>query len=198
MGYTTFTKQLVSEYISEYRPKYVIDLGAQNDFSGPNLPAPYISEWYKSQGIQYECIDLNAENNAHVDDLSKVFKQPNGFQWDLVCDIGTGEHVGDNGKFSWEAFYNCWLNKWNLCTVGGLIISENPMTGNWPKHGFNYLDTDFYYELCRFANADLLDTGTQAATGNTIDGWNVWGVIRKYGDGFMSLDEFKTLPIKQS
>jgi hypothetical protein len=71
MGYTQHTKEVVEKYVKEFSPKNILDLGSQNDFSQPLLPAPYISEWYKSKGIFYECIDLNKENEAWAVDLSK-------------------------------------------------------------------------------------------------------------------------------
>ena len=198
MGYTTFTKQLVEKYIQEYSPKSVLDLGSQNDFSGPNLPAPYISLWYQGKGIHYECVDLNGENNAFVWDLSKLPDAiKGGHEYDFVVDAGTSEHVGDNGKFGWEAIYNCWLNKWNLLKVGGIMISENPLEGNWPEHGFNYYNQSFYTKLSSIADCKLLETGKHAAMGNVTDGWNVYAVLQKTGQKFMTLEEFETLPLKQ-
>lgn len=198
MGYTAFSKQLVEKYISEYNPKSVIDLGAQNDFSGPNLPAPYISEWYIEKKIKYACIDLNGENGAAKQDLSMVFKSPRGWQDDFVLDMGTSEHIGRDGEFDWEAIYNCWCNKFFLCREGGIIISENPMSENWPKHGYNYYVSDFYIQLSKIADLNLLEVGRHAATGNVTDGWNVFAVMEKTGSSFCSLEQFKTLPLKQS
>lgn len=198
MGYTFFSKQLVQKYMQEFKPKSVVDLGAQNDFSYPILPAPYISDFYYANGVEYGCIDLNGENGASTQDLSRVFKAPGGWQADLVCNFGTSEHVGCNGKFQWDALYNCWANMHNLLKIGGILICENPMTNNWPLHGFSYLETNFYHELCKVADYELLETGTQAAMGNENDGWNVWGVLKKTGPRFAHPDEFILLPIKQS
>lgn len=214
MGYTALTKQLVKELIGTYNVKSVVDLGAQNDFSGPNLPAPYISEWYRENGIgRYMAIDLNGENFSYKLDLSKPLpedflnykdKLSNGDPFlfsrivDMVGDIGTSEHVGDDGKFGWEAIYNCWLNKHNLLKIGGIMVNENPKTGNWPAHGFNYYTRDFYMELCKIAGYNLIAIGEQAAMGNVTDGWNIFSVMEKTSEKFVSLEEFKRLPLKQS
>lgn len=216
MGYTSFTKKKVQEIVYRYFIKEVCDFGAQNDFSGPSLPAPYISEWYKSKGIKYYCIDLNGENGACQIDLG--FPIPEEFYYDglkrkewlkidplpsckITCflvDAGTSEHVGRNGRFDWEAIYNCWANKWNLLVNGGIMYNENPLSGNWPKHGWNYYTEDFYRELDKMLGGVVLSQGLHAACNNTIDGWNIWSIIKSNGRPFISLDEFKTLPLKQS
>lgn len=198
MGYTSFTKTLVQGIIDEYRPKSVVDLGSQNDYSYPTLPAPYISDWFRDQWIEYGCIDLNGENAAAVKDLSEVFTKPDGIRYDMVCDIGFSEHVGDNGKFGWEAIYNCWVNKHNLLKIGGIMVNENPATQNWPGHGFSFYTADFYLGLCKMTKYKLLEIGRQAAMGNVTDGWNIFSVLEKVSDEFVSLEQFKTLPLKQS
>lgn len=218
MGYTAFTKELVEKVIKTYNPQSVMDLGAQNDFAQPYLPAPYISDWYDWKGIRYMCIDLNGENKAYALDLSEPLPEdfieyrvekgelgatePFVFSRmvDMVCDMGTSEHVGKDGKFSWEAIYNCWLNKWKLLKVGGIMVNENPLTKNWPRHGFNYHTVEFYKELAdaMLNSMTLLEVGTHPACHNTTDGWNAWAVIRKTGEAFVSLEEFKKMSIKTS
>lgn len=194
MGYTSFTKELVENIIKEYRPKRVVDLGAQNDFSGPSLPAPYISEWYESMGIEYSCIDLNGENGAIVGDLGKKW-YPLDIN-DIVGDIGTSEHIGADGHFDWEAIYNCWLTKFGLCKIGGLIVSENPKTGHWKNHGFQWYCQSFYHQLESACDMKILDIGEVCATGNCDTGQNVYCVLLKTGDEFISFDYFKMLDIK--
>jgi hypothetical protein len=193
MGYTHFTVSLVEPLLDKVTS--VVDLGAQNDYRQP-LPAPYVSEWYKSLGKRYESVDLSAENNCRVIDLSKPSKWVNSV--DLLVDAGTSEHVGDNGKFGWEAIYNCWLNKHNWLRVGGYMVNENPKTGNWPGHGFNYYTQEFYTSLSAFGGYELMNVGEHPAMGNTTDGWNVWSIMRKVKDEFITLDQFKTLELKQS
>ena len=55
MGYTSHTIQLIEKFVNEEftSSPFVIDLGAQNNYSQPNLPAPYMSEWYKERGVEY-------------------------------------------------------------------------------------------------------------------------------------------------
>lgn len=173
-----------------------MDYGAQNLYNQPKLPAPYASTWYKELGIEYVCIDLNGENGALQIDLAYPIKEDLG-QFDLVVDAGTTEHVGIDGKFSWEATYSAWLNKFNLCKIGGFIYSENPLTENWPGHGFAYHTEEFYKEISGRTLMPLLQLGKHPACNNTVDGWNVYSTLMKVSSDFISLEEFKELPIYQ-
>lgn len=179
MGYTNKSIDIVNRYLREV--KSVCDLGAQNNYAQPRLPAPYMSEWYKSNGISdYMAIDLNGENESKQWDLSEPLKTTKKF--DLVADFGTSEHVKD--------LYQCMLNVHNLTKVGGLMIHENPKTGNWPLHGFHYRDKDFYYQLAEMNGYQLEQLEEHPAMGNTTDGWNVIAVMRKTKEGFISREQF--------
>jgi len=197
MGITNFGTALLDRYIDKMPVKTVLELGAQNlhhsDYSG----LPYASEYYLSRGFtQYETIDLNGENNAHKLDLGKPI---NIGQFGLVTDFGTSEHVCVDSSHSITAFYNCIKNKHNACMVGGLIISENPKTGNWVEHGHNYYTTEFYKQLCEMNDYELLEVGEHPAMNNTIDGWHIYSVIRKKSDKpFCSFKDFATLPVLKS
>ena len=198
MGYTQFTIDKVQGLINKYNPKSVIDLGAQNNFAQPLLPAPYISEWYESKGIFYNCIDLNGENKAQQIDLSKeVLGMILPYQ--MLVDAGTQEHVSDEqGRFSWEAIYNCWKIKHDLLNVTGVMYNENPKTGNWPEHGRSYFTKEFYYGIISLAGYELLDIGEHAACNNFVDGWNVYATLRKISNKFPTIEEFKTLDLRLS
>lgn len=194
MGYTQFTKDKLKPYLR--RGKMIVDLGSQNDYAD-KFPAPYISDWYKAATMGYWCIDLNGENGARRHDLGEL--QP-GYvsNCDIVVDAGTSEHVGRNGEFDWTAIYNCWCNKFNLATTDGIIYSENPQTGSWPLHGFNYYTTAFYYQLADHSSLSIIDIGVHAACGNKKDGWNVWCLMAKFGNRFPDLQQFKTFDLRTS
>lgn len=195
MGYTSFTIGKIEPLLINV--KSIVDLGAQNNYAQPNLPAPYISQWYDNKHILYECIDLSGENRALAADLSELlFVSTETF--DLVVDAGTSEHVGKGGAFSWEAIYNCWLNKHNLLKIGGLMYNENPETGNWPGHGFNYHTIKFYYQLAELTDYKILDLGEHPAMGNTTDGWNVFSILKKKSEKFPTLEEFIKMDIRKS
>lgn len=201
MGYTSHTISMLEMVIKQHKPQNVLDLGSQQLYNQPKLPAPYASEWYLPQGIKYTCIDLNGENGALVCDLSEPtanIEGPNSFNWDMVVDAGTSEHIGKNGKFSWEAIYNCWHTKFKAVKIGGVIYSENPAEGHWPGHGFSYYTFDFYHKLHLCSGLNLLKWGHVCAMGNCETGKNVWAVQIKVSDQWPSLEIFKTLPLKQS
>ena len=192
MGYTHETTRIIDPYLPHI--KSVVDLGAQNDYRVP-LPAPYTKDSYYA-GKDYEAIDISGENGSTPLDLSKLHKFDK--QFDLLVDAGTSEHVGTNGKHDIKAIYNCWKNKHNLVKVGGYIISENPKTGHWPGHGFNYYTEAFYACLVQVCGYRLIDVGCVAAMGNTTDGWNVYSVLQKNQEEFCSIREFKTCGIETS
>lgn len=197
MGYTSFSKDKVQGIIDTYKPKSVMDFGSQNDFSGPDLPAPYISEWYKEKGMEYTCIDSNAENGALVIDLTYPIKEKLG-KFPLVVDCGVMEHLERESQFSWEAVYNGWLNKHNLCRIGGIIYSENPKTESWPGHGYNYHTEEFYKQLAKATDYEILDLGEHPACHNIIDGWNIYCTLKKGSDKFPTLKQFSKFSILPS
>ena len=192
MGYTHETTNIIDKYLQHVQS--VVDLGAQNDYRFP-LPAPYVKDSYYKEK-DYEAIDISGENGSTPLDLSKLHKFTK--QYDLLVDAGTSEHIGTGGKYDIKAIYNCWKNKHNLVKVGGYIISENPKTGNWPGHGFNYYTEDFYRTLSAKCGYNLFSVGSVAAMGNYTDGWNVYSVLQKVNDKFCTLDEFKECGIKTS
>ena len=199
MGYTGFTKRIIQTVIDNYNPKSIIDLGAQQDYDQPNLPAPYIDVWYKGMGVDYCCIDLNGENVAMILDLSEPIKRVMALDriFTLLVDAGTSEHIGKDGSFSWQAIYNCWYNKHNILQTEGIMVSENPKTGNWPGHGFNYYTKEFYRQLEAATDYHIILLDEHPAMGNEIDGWNVMCVMQKKSDKFPTLEEFMQFDLKQ-
>jgi hypothetical protein len=187
MGYTAFTLSNIDLLIKQRGIKSALDFGAQNNYAQPTLPAPYMSEWYKEKGIIYESIDLSGENGCVVQDLTEPFDL--GTKFDLCVDAGTLEHVTD--------LYMGLQNLFNHCKTGGYIYRENPKTGNWPRHGFNYMTEAFYIELQAIAGIEIMSLGEHAATGNTTNGWNIYCLMTKTSDKFPTLEQFKRLPIYQ-
>lgn len=195
MGYTDFTVRLLEKVIKQYQPKSVIDAGAQNLFNQPLLPAPYASTFYDGLGISYRCIDLNGENGADEWDLGTIL--PYVPIADLFVCAGTKEHVGKDGAFSWEAIYNCFYNYHRMTRIGGIQVHENPLTGHWPGHGFQYFSEAFYKEFAALTDYEILELGTNCAMGNCETGMNVYCVLRKHSERFPTLNDFKKLSLYQ-
>jgi hypothetical protein len=168
--------------------KSVLELGAQNFYhTYPSVKyGDYADKYYKAKGVEhYECIDLNGENNAKVWDLSKPIA-PFGL-YDLVTDLGTQEHI--SVEMSMEALYNCWATKY--FAASRLIVSANPKTGNWPKHGAYFFTTKFYEELAYLTRMRIVKLNEKPAMGNTTDGWEVMCVLEKTpASRWIGLDEF--------
>jgi len=205
MGYTHFTVEKLEEIIKERNPKSILDFGAQNMYNQAEDPAPYAKEWYESKGIKYVSVDINSEHGSIPLNLSNPLSEQLELseeltkQYDLVVDAGTTEHVGVDGKHNVEAFYNAWKTKYDLCKVGGVIYSENPKTGSWPGHGFNYHTMTFYHQLITLLGlTETLQMNEHAACHNVIDGWNVYCSFIKPNREFISLEQFKTLDFKLS
>lgn len=193
--------------------KYVIDLGSQNDYDIGGAKPPFISEWYKSKWIEYSCIDLAGDNDALEIDLSEIVHLIEVA--DMIVDAGTSEHVvrmksyhsdsfhdghinsiyPDEVLDVEEGFYNCWMNKFINCRVGGFIVSENPKHGHWPDHGYHYITQEFYHQLAEKIDAEIVEIGEHAASGNSETGMNVFCILRKTGDNFTSMENFWALPI---
>jgi hypothetical protein len=215
MGITAFDIKFLEKYIDKYKPDRVIEFGSQNLYITQTNKPPFASEWYNEKGVYYECIDLGGDNNAIQKDVSYPIAV--GRQYPLVTDFGFGEHVVQmedyipvtynhhitsvypKGEINIEdGYYNFWLNKHNLCKIGGLIISENPESKSWLGHGYTYLVEDFYKELAKVTDYEILELGRHPAMGNDKDGWNVYSVIRKHSEVFPSFDIFNSLPIFKS
>ncbi len=217
MGYTNFEKELISPYLK--KPGRVIDLGSQNDYTTGATNPPFISDWYKQHGWDYESIDMAGDNDSLILDLSRLL-QKNITRANILVDAGTGEHVVQAEK--WQVtpfhygyinsvypvgsvdidagFYNLWLNKHNLLVPGGIMFNINPMTCNWPKHGYTYLTEMFYVEIANLFGYEVISIGKNAAMGNTTDGWNIYSVLEKIGWGVPvpSFETFKKLSYLKS
>jgi hypothetical protein len=214
MGYTSFTKQLIEPYLKGV--KSVLDFGSCNDFSTGDVPPPFISKWYEDKGKDYTSIDLAGDNNSLK--LNWCYPLPESLgQFDIVVDAGSSEHsaiakaytnvrynenvnsIYPSGDIDAErGYYECWLNKHNLCKVWGLIISENPESKSWHGHGYSYITENFYTQLAKIAAYEILVLGRHPAMGNDKDGWNIFSVIRKHSESFPSFDDFSKLPIYKS
>jgi hypothetical protein len=213
MGYTTHTKQLVQKVLGNNKVESVVDLGSCNDYDIGGLKPPFISDWYESEGIYYVSIDLAGDNDALPLDLS----QPLDFEmfslqfpFDLVVDAGTGEHLVQMEEYETvpfheghihsiyptkiksieQGYYNGWLNKFNLCKAEGHIISINPKTGSWPHHCYTWVDINTYLQLSKISGLNIIEIGEHAASGNSVDGWEIFCVMKKLGNYFPSLEEF--------
>jgi hypothetical protein len=190
MGIHDKSLQLLEWFFSKYpSTTTVLELGSQNFYQtyGSARYGQYGDVYYKLKGIKkYDCIDLNGENKAKVLDLSKPIDSLASY--DLVTDFGTQEHISPTMDI--EALYNCWTTKYNAALHH--IISVNPKTGHWPKHGAYFFTMAFYQVLARLTGLKILRLEEHFAMGNSVDGWEVACVFEKTDKShWITLDEFR-------
>lgn len=186
MGLTQNSYDLMMRYAKT--GDSILELGNQIIFFGNDYGKP-AKPMFEKMGLKHVSVDTNGQDGAIILDLSK--KIPLQYYlcianlFGIVTDFGTSEHVSN--------FYNCWLNKHSLCKIGGYIISENPKTGNWKGHGHHYLTESFYQKLAYMAGYEMMEIGEHPAMSNTTDGWNIYCVLKKLKDNFITKQQFKTL-----
>jgi hypothetical protein len=210
MGINDKNLEALEWTLSRYPIWSVLELGAQifyQDYGSVKYGA-YADRYYRLKRISiYRCIDLNGENGAIPLDLSIPHILP---KHNLVTDFGTSEHIAaytqeeessanDITNDTWkhsnvhiaglEAFYNCWTTKYNASNL--LIISSNPATGHWAKHGHFYYTTKFYEVLCRLTGMKPVLLKEHFAMMNYTDGKEICCVLDVRGSHWISFDEFK-------
>jgi len=209
MGINDKNLEMLEGVFKRYPISSVLELGAQNFYQnyGPVRYGTYADNYYRIKGVQdYKCIDLNGENGALPLDLSIPHALP---KFDMVTDFGTSEHVAvftpeeeslavDMKNDTWknspvhltgmEALYNCWTTKYNAARI--LIVSANPATGHWPKHGHFYYTTDFYRVLASLTGMTPVYIGEHYAMGDYVTGKEVCCVLNVRGSHWISLQEF--------
>lgn len=190
MGINDKSFQLLEWYFHTFPvTKTVLELGAQNFYHNYGLVryGCYADAYYKVKGItRYECVDLNGENYAKKWDLSRPIEINETF--DLVTDFGTQEHI--NPLFDIKSLYNCWTSKYNASTRH--ILSVNPKTGNWPKHGTYFFTKSFYEVLARLTDMRIVRLEEHFAMGNSKDGWEVACLLEKTPKShWITVEEFE-------
>lgn len=181
MGLTLHSYDLLMRHA---KPGTMLELGNQTIYFGLEYGKP-AKPMFNLMGFQHTSVDMNGQDGALAIDLSKINPCEIGENYDVVTDFGTSEHV--------KNYYNCWCNKYAACKTGGLVVSENPKTGNWPGHGLHYLTENFYKSLAEATQMDILELGESAAMGNVTDGWNIYAALRKTQKEFISEKEFNKL-----
>lgn len=219
MGYTGFEINKIRPLLK--RGMAVLDFGSQNLYTTQNEKPPFVSEWYRDNGINnYRCIDLAGDNLSEK--LNWSYPLGKFQEVDLLLDVGSGEHSCQKEQYILQpfhsgyinsvypkghpsddeikkGFYYCWENKHNLLKLEGVMFNVNPLTGHWDNHCYSWMGENFYHEFVKIAGYELIETEVVCAMGNCESGKNVVGIIRKKSEQFPSFEEFyKHLPIYKS
>jgi hypothetical protein len=192
MGITKYDTDLLERVVIEFAPRSCIELGAQYLYStaiecleATTGNPHFAKEWFLSRGMTHCSIDLNGEADLNLDLTIPISLDP----VDLVTNFGTIEHTSDA--------YASFTNVHGMTKTGGIMVHENPKIGNWKGHGNWYFTRDFYTNLSREANYEIIELDEVAAMGNITDGWNICCVMRKLSASpFISRETFNTLGIQ--
>lgn len=174
MGITTLSLNRLQPYLKSGIK--MLELGAQNLYDNEHY-GWIAKDYFTSLAIEHHSIDIIEHQCAVKADLRDDLKYKPIF--DIVTNFGTLEHVDGS-------IYQPLKNIHEACKIGGIMIHENPKTGNWPGHGQHYFTKEFWLHLYY----EVLDVSEEPAMGNTKDGWNVCAVLRKVSDSFISEVEF--------
>jgi hypothetical protein len=187
MGLTQHTFDLVTKWGSPMKQKRMLELGDQIIYFGSQYgtySTPYFKQHFPD--LDHVCIDIKPEKFAVDMDLRKPFEKAWNNHFDIVTNAGTTEHVTTD-----KGFWMAYKNVHDCLKIGGVVIHENPMTGNWKGHGDHYVTEKFYEQMADDMGYDIMELGTHPAMGNTTDGWNVYCVLKKIDDRpFVPFDTF--------
>ena len=186
MGITAFSKNMIRQYGGEHQGIRHLLVGCQNMYDNEHY-GQIAQDYYRGFNQDVVSIDITACNDSLEHDLRKPLHMAS---FDFISQHGTLEHVESR-----EGFYLAFKHLHEVLEMDGIIIHENPKTGNWAGHGNHYLTQGFYTELAELMDYDIVEIGEHPAMGNTTDGWNIYCVLRKRKEEFISLEEFNKLPI---
>lgn len=191
MGLTQHTYDLITKHCKT-KDATMLELGDQIIYFGfhyGEYSTPYFKRTFPH--LTHTTIDIKPEAYA----IQKDLREPlNMGEFDSVTNAGTTEHVTTK-----KGFYNAFKNIHEACKIGGVMVHENPQTGNWKGHGEHYMTEGFYIDLATDMGYEILTIGTHPAMGNTTDGWNVYCVLKKTTDKkFVSEKTFMGYDFRES
>jgi hypothetical protein len=167
----------------------------KDKFLNPTMDAPIAAKpFFEEYGFEHVSIDLNGQDDALPFDLAKPFEIPDVVErvklFDYITDFGTSEHVSN--------LWQCLENLHRHAKEGTIFFHVNPLTKNWPGHGFWYRDEEFYEAFAKLTGYHLLELKRSFACGNSTDGWNIWARMQKINNEPFPFEEaFAKLPLKQ-
>lgn len=100
-----------------------------------NLTLTY-KKFFEDRGYAHTSVDWNGQDGALKLDLQSPLALGT---FDVVSNIGTTEHVGDQ--------HGVWQNICAAMHLGSVFVSATPKPGNWPAHGQWYPTQEFFKQL---------------------------------------------------
>lgn len=106
-------------------------------------------EYYAKKKANHTSIDLTKKFGSLKMDLRKPIQKRRWKNYfDIITDIGTGEHVKNQYMF----FKNCHY----LCRVGGVMVHRLPAVGHYYKRRIYHYDKQFIDNLVKMGHYKLL------------------------------------------
>jgi hypothetical protein len=170
MGITKLSLDRLQPYLKPN--SNILIIGCQNLYNEDNY-GEIAANYFKQLGHTVTDIDIYECNGCQIADLRDAWKDNPVF--DLMLQHGTIEHI-DGG------LHQPLKNLHESCKIGGIMIHENPKTGNWPGHGQHYFTKDFWVDLADECIYEVFEVTEEPAMGNITDGWNISCVLRKSAD----------------
>ena len=113
--------------------------------------------YYSNLGINHSSFDLNGKDAAIPLDLCKPLDKKYVNKYNLVTNIGTTEHTEDQ--------YQVFNNIDKFCCKGGVMVHNIPAVNNWRGHANAWYTTDFFRELAKLYDYEVIIIGVNQRTG---------------------------------
>jgi hypothetical protein len=127
------------EYYLPLKGSTMFECGGKVNSNVPDHPGEWITykSYFVALGFRHVSVDFDMRWADFKRDLRLPLWDELG-QFDMVCDIGTGEHVEGQAGF--------WANIHNLTKVGGVYVGQHPAptSESWWWHGIHYPTEQFY------------------------------------------------------
>lgn len=182
MGITTMSLNRLNKHLK--KDDSILMIGCQNLYNSENY-GQIAHGYFSGLGYKIRTIDILGCQGSETADL----REDLGFkpEYNIVADFGSKEHI--DGEL-----YQAFKNIHEACALDGVMIHENPKTGNWPLHGQHYFTTGFYEALAQACDYDLEEVSEEPAMGNWESGMNVCAVlIKRKDDPFISKTKFNNI-----
>lgn len=186
MGITKMSLDRLEKFKCVEPGTVMLELGAQNLYDVEHY-SWVAKHYFQDCDVYHTSIDIIEHQEAIKCDLREPFNNDFIEAFGVVTNFGTLEHVDGS-------IYQPLRNIHDACWVDGIMIHENPKTGNWPLHCPHYFTTGFWKELARICEYEILEITEEAAMGNFESGWNICAVLRKTLDSmFISEEDFNKI-----
>ncbi len=106
-----------------------------------------LKEYFKEKGVKHTSIDQSGEYGSVPMNLCKPLNLWQN-EFDIITDIGTGEHVHNQFMY----FKNCY----NLCRREGVMVHRLPAKGHWGNRRIYHYDKAFIKNLAILGGYEIL------------------------------------------